>query len=136
MLFTINPTTYVISGTKGDSGVFSFTFDRNMSELTACFIVKENILASDTDAYIHKEYTFPAASAVSGDNNLFIVNIFPSDTLEIPIVTDQDPPKYDDFIWGLKVYKGIEYAETAIPSTGGTYPKFRMYYNISDCGGV
>ena len=136
MLFTINPTTYVISGTKGDSGAFSFIFDKDMSDLTACFIVKETVSTADVDAYIHKEYTFPATSAVSGDNNVFVVNILPSDTIEIPIVTDQDPPKYDDFVWGLKVYNANDYAETAIPSTGGTYPKFRMYYNISECGGV
>ena len=134
MIFTINQTTYNISGTKGDSGAFIFQFNRNMDGATACFIVKENITTDDDDAYITKSYTFPAASAVSGENNTFVVSLFPADTLDIPIVTDQDPPKYDDFVWGLRVHKGDIYGETVIPTTGGTYPKFRMYYNIAACG--
>jgi len=133
MIFTIDQTTYAITGTKGDSGAFIFNFSRNMDGATACFIVKETITTTDADAYITKSFTFPEASAVSGDNNVFNVSLFPCDTLNIPIVTDQDPPRYDDFIWGLRVYKGTTYAETVIPSTGGVYPKFRMYYNISEC---
>lgn len=135
MIFTIDPITYTISGTKGDSGAFSFKFNKDMAGITACFVVKESITTADVDEYIHKEYTFPATSAVSGENNLFNVSIMPADTIDIPIVTEQDPPRYDDFIWGLKVYQGDAYAETAIPSSGGCYPKFRMYYNISDCIG-
>ena len=135
MIFTIDPTTYAIQGTKGDSGAFTFIFNKNMNGATVCFIVKEKITTDDVDAYIEKSFTFPAASSVlNTENNVFSVSLFPSDTLDIPIVTDQDPPKYDDFIWGLRVYKGTSYAETLIPRTGGSYPKFRMYYNISECG--
>lgn len=134
MIFTIDSTTYAITGTKGDSGAFIFKFNRNMDGATACFIVKETITTADEDAYIEKSFEFPASSATSGDNDTFNVNLFPCDTIDIPIVTEQDPPKYDDFVWGLRVYKGTTYAETVIPKSGGTYPKFRMYYNISECG--
>lgn len=134
MIFTIDQTTYAITGTKGDSGAFIFHFNRNMDGATACFIVKEKITTDDNDAYIEKSFTFPAASAAIDANDTFNVSIFPADTLDIPIVTEQDPPKFEDFVWGLRVYKGTTYAETVIPRSGGTYPKFRMYYNISECG--
>lgn len=133
MIYTIDPTTYTITGTKGDSGAFVFTFSKNMNGATACFIVKENITVADAAAFIEKSFTFPESSATSG-NNVFNVQLFPGDTLNIPIITDQDPPKYDDFVWGLRVYKGDYYAETVIPHSGGIYPKFRMYYNIAECG--
>lgn len=135
MIFTVNPITYTIAGTKGDSGVISFKFNRDMDGSTACFVVKEKITTPDDESYIHEEFTFPATSAASGDNDTFLVTFSPETTIDIPIVTDQDPPKYDDFIWGLKVYKGTTYAETAIPLSGGSYPKFRLYYNISECNG-
>ena len=104
-----------------------------MDGATACFIVKEKITTLDADEYIHKEFTFADTSAAVDSNDTFIVTLSPTDTLSIPIVTEQDPPKYDDFIWGLKVYKDNTYAETVIPRSGGVYPKFRMYYNISEC---
>jgi len=133
MIFTIDASTYAIAGTKGDSGAFIFKFNKDMDGATACFVVKEQITTSDADAYITKSYTFPATSATSGDNDTFNVELLPGDTLDIPIVTEQDPPKWDDFVWGLRVHKGTTYAETVIPKTGGTYPKFRIYYNISEC---
>jgi len=133
MIFTIDQTTYAITGTKGDSGAFIFNFNKNMDGATACFVVKEKITTDDVDAYIEKSYTFPTSAVEPSGNNVFIVSLLPGDTLDIPIVTEQDPPKYDDFVWGLRVYKGTTYAETVIPRTGGTYPKFRMYYNISEC---
>ena len=140
MVFSINSCTKMISGTKGDSGTISFQFNRDMDGSTVIFSVKKDIATDDTNAYITKMVTFPTTDAINAagggnPNNVIAVVLDPTDTVNLPIPNHEDDdeciPHYADFVWGLKVLKGTTYIETVVPVTGGSYPKFRMYYNIN-----
>lgn len=142
MLFTINSATHVISGTRGDSGTLTFQFNRDMDGATVVFVVKKDITTDDAEAYITKMVTFPTtddiiAAGGGNPNNVVTVELAPSDTMNLPILYDEDDcetnsrNKYADYVWGLKVTKNGTYVETVIPTAGGIYPKFRLYYNIN-----
>lgn len=133
MLFSINNDTFAITGTRGDSGCIAFLFDQDMEGCTACFVVKEYVTTPDEDAYIHISKTFSAnlSTPPTSSDKLFEVVFTPEITQDIPIVTEDCPPKYDEFIWGLKVTRASDnFAQTVVPTTGATYPKFKLYYDI------
>jgi hypothetical protein len=141
MLFKLNSETLMISGTRGDSGTISFQFSRDMDGATVTFLVKKDITVDDVDAYITKMVTFPTTDEINAagggnPNNVVAIVLDPSDTANLPIDDEEhEPPKYVDYVWGLKVCKDSTYVETVVPVSGGTYPKFRLYYNINICSG-
>lgn len=140
MVYTINATTYTISGTRGDTGTLSFQFNRDMDGATVTFVVKRDITTDDSEAYITKLVTFPSTNDITAagggnPNNTVAIVLEPADTINLPIPTTTDdcdtPCKYAEYVWGLKVTKGTTYVETVVPISGSCYPKFRMYYNIN-----
>lgn len=139
MIFSINASTYVISGTRGDSGTITFQFNRDMDGSTVIFVVKKDINTDDANAYITKTTTFPTTDAIiaaggGNPNNTISIVFNPEDTIYLPIITcddDEKPHPYNDFIWGLKVMKDSTYIETVVPNSGAIYPKFRLYQNIN-----
>ena len=141
MIFSIDARTYIISGTRGDSGTITFQFNRDMDGATIIFVVKKNIETDDANAYITKTATFPTTDEIvaaggGNPNNTISVVLMPEDTISLPLHTcddddDDKPPAYNDFIWGLKVMKDTTYIETVVPNTGACYPKFRLYRNIN-----
>ena len=119
MPFTIDETTLLIKGRKGDSASFTFDFNQDMSAYNIEFFVKKN--PSSTTAIIEKIYENPSTEAVT-------VELLPAET---DLLTSK-PNSYETYYWGLVVSIGTTFRQTVIPTLFNTAPQMYIYPEIGD----
>lgn len=120
MPFTLDESSLLIKGRKGDTASFTFDFNKDISAYTVRFYVKKNI--NDSEAIIEKEYTNPTSTFV-------IVNLTTEDTEKL----SSQANSYNTYYWGLKINSGTEFAQTIIPQEFKNPP---MMYVYPEIGGV
>ena len=115
MPFEINENLH-ITGRRADSANFTFEFEEDISDCTLVFQVKKNEGDSDERAIIRKE--------LKGDlNNSVTFELTPSDTNKL-ICGNEGHTTYR---WGLKIYRGTEFAQTLIPQEHKPAPKMHIH---------
>lgn len=119
MPFILDEKTMIISGRRGDTASFNFDFNQDMSGYTVSFYVKQ---LNSQDIIIEKNYTNIVDSSV-------LVNLTTADTQKLVSQTNS----YIPYSWGLKISKGIDFAQTVIPQENENPP---MMYVYSEIGGV
>jgi hypothetical protein len=158
MALYANPEDNMIYGRRGDSGIFEFVFDRDISGLTVCLTVKRSPWAKDSAAYVHVTYLGGSDSTYPKNKAYFVIT--QDMTKNIPL-TDEEAEEagelpfaedlpygvygkiptaklpYRDFIWGLKVYDKDDptVSETVIPYQLNPFPVFRLFgdINVTNC---
>jgi len=120
MPFTLDESSLLIRGRKGDTASFTFDFNKDISAYTVHFYVKKNI--NDTEPIIEKEYANPTTTFV-------VVNLTTDDTAKL----SSQANSYNTYYWGLKINAGNEFAQTIIPQEFKNPP---MMYVYPEIGGV
>jgi len=119
MPFTIDETSLLIKGRKGDSASFTFNFNQDMTPYTISFVIKKNV--NDEIPLIHKEF---AGSALGG----ITINLSSDDTDKL----ESKGNSYGTYYWGLRINNGIEFAQTIIPQEFKNAPMMYIYPEIGD----
>lgn len=119
MPFTIDSTTLLIKGRKGDSASFTFNFNQDISTYTVSFYIKNNPMAAT--ALIEKNYANPITNSVT-------VDLTPAETDTLTSKANS----YGTYYWGLKISNGVDFAQTVIPSGFVDPPKMYIYPEIGD----
>ena len=127
MSLFLNNTNNTISIRRGDSGVVRLVFERPMNGVYVTFAVKENKYDSDDEALIAKSYLCGYDPTVSPYEAYFFIK--PEDTENFEIYPQKEKWDFQDYYWMVKIEtnNGL-LADTVIPSSTNTFPKFRVYY--------
>lgn len=120
MPFTIDESSLLIKGRKGDTASFTFNFNQDISAYTVSFYIKKNMNVSET--IIEKEYKNPVSTSVT-------VNLTTEDTEKLTAQANS----YTTYYWGLKISNGVNFAQTIIPQEFKNPP---MMYIYPEIGGV
>jgi len=116
MPFTIDETTLLIQGRKGDSATFTFNFTQDISAYTVSFYVKKNMYHAPI---IEKNYVNSATNSIT-------VNLTSDDTEKLM----SKDSSYKVYYWGVKVSNGIDFATTLIPQEFKDPPMMYIYPEI------
>lgn len=108
-----------VTGRRGDSASFTIEFEQDMSRYNVVFQVKKNSNDSDSAAIVRKEVKNPVGKSVT-------FNLTSDDTLKFKSSNDG----YGQYIWGVKVYNGIDFAQTLIPMGNRPAPIFMVFPSI------
>lgn len=119
MPFTIDESSLLIKGRKGDTASFTFDFNSDISDYTVHFYVKKNV--NDLTPVISKEYANPETSAVT-------VNLTTDDTGKFIAQANS----YTTYYWGLKINNGKDFAQTIIPQEFRNPPMMYIYPAIGE----
>ena len=122
MPFTLDESSLLIKGRKGDSASFTFDFNQDISAYTVHFYIKKNMKDTDESIIITKEYVNPFTSAV-------VVNLTTEDTNKLTVQTNS----YTTYYWGLKITNGENFAQTVIPQEFKNPPMMNIYPSV---GGI
>lgn len=124
-LFLNNDT---ISIRRGDSGVIRLVFDReSMSGVYVTFAVKTSRDEPDENAVISKSYQCGVDPTVQPNEAYFFLK--PEDTNELEVFPEKDKNDFQEYVWMVKIETNNGMlADTVIPSSTNSFPKFRVYY--------
>jgi len=117
MPFTLEESSLLIRGRKGDTASFTFDFNKDISAYTVHFYVKKNI--NDTEAIIEKKYE-------NLNSTYVVVNLTTADTGKL----SSQAGSYNTYYWGLKINSGTEFAQTIIPQEFKNPPMMYVYPEI------
>ncbi|MDD3436741.1 MAG: hypothetical protein PHC64_06280 [Candidatus Gastranaerophilales bacterium] len=117
MPFTLDETSLLIKGRKGDTASFTFDFNQDMSDYTVHFYVKKNL--NSEEAIIDKTYDNISGTSVT-------VNLTTTDTEKLAAIANS----YNIYYWGLKINNGTEFAQTVIPQEFNNPPMMYIYPEI------
>lgn len=127
MSLYLNNSNNMISIRAGDSGVLRFVFERPMNGVYVTFSVKENKYDSDNEAVIVKSYLCGCDRTISPYEAYFFIK--PEDTANLEISPLKEKWDFQDYYWMLKIETNKGYlADTVIPTSTNSFPKFRLYY--------
>ena len=119
MPFTIDESSLLIKGRKGDTASFTFNFNKDISAYNVSFYVKKNL--NTTDLIIEKEYEKPSITSVT-------VNLTKTDTEKFTAQSNS----YSTYYWGLKLSNGESFVQTIIPQEFKNPPMMYIYPEIGD----
>lgn len=120
MPFTIDKSSLLIKGRKGDTASFTFNFNRDISNFDVYFYIKKNLNISEP--IIEKVYKKPS-------NNTVTVHLNETDTAKL----NSQINSYSTYYWGLKIKNGTDYVQTIIPQAFKNPP---MMYIYPEIGGI
>lgn len=119
MPFTLDESSLLIKGRKGDSASFTFEFNQDITEYTIDFYIQKSV---NSEAIITKEFTNPTTTSIT-------VNLSQTDTKKLTAQANS----YSTYFWGLKIRKGSDFAQTLIPQEFKNPP---MMYIYPEIGGI
>jgi len=119
MSFTIDESSLLIKGRKGDTASFTFNLNQDISAYTVHFYVKKNI--GDSTTVIEKEYANPTAESIT-------INLTTEDTDKLSAQKNS----YGIYYWGLKITNGVNFAQTLIPTDFKNPPMMYIYPEIGE----
>lgn len=116
MPFTLDESSLLIKGRKGDTASFTFDFNQDITEYTIHFYVQKNITS---EAIIEKDFANPTTSFIN-------INLTAEDTGKLSAQANS----YSTYYWGLKVKKGNNFVQTIIPQEFKNPPMMYIYPKI------
>lgn len=119
MPFTIDEESLLIKGRRGDTASFTFNFNQDISDYTVHFYVQRHI--GDKEALISKKYSNSTTQAIT-------VDLSAEETASLSAQINS----YSTYYWGLKINKGIDFAQTIIPQDFHNPPMMYVYPMIGE----